>query len=196
VLEEVDFADGKLLNRRVTVEVEENARMPDRFFRTGKPEANVRQGGGSVRRVDPDSRPPGTFWEPSKGPVGFRRVGRYAVIPPQAGFGDPAQRSGIIAFTSDVWRHGIDVIVIEQGATLGGSAPFSRDPDARRVRVGALGRGEILYRLRPSEVRVLLKAGRFVRVVGTLTPSRLLAIARSLEKKPGGELVYLDKLPG
>jgi hypothetical protein len=39
---------------------------------------------------------------------------------------------------------------------------------------------------------VRLKGGRFVRVIGTVEPSRLLAVARSLEKVSGGNLVYLD----
>ncbi|HYZ92902.1 MAG TPA: hypothetical protein VFA34_10990 [Actinomycetota bacterium] len=192
VLEEVAYSDGKLLNRSVAVTVDESPRVPDRLFRTGEPTLSARQGGGSVRAAEPASRPPGDFWELSNVPRGFRHEGRYAVIPPQSGFDDPTMRSGIIAFTSDVLVDGLDVVVVEQGSTLGGSPPFSADPNAKRVRAGALGRGELLYGLRTSEVRVLRKGGKFVRVVGTVEPSRLLAIARSLEKRRGGELIYLD----
>ncbi len=190
-LEEVSTIDGKPLLRRVAVEVEEEPDIPRRFFRTGDPELSVRQGGGSVREVDKTSRNEGTFWELAGSPEGFEHTGRYASIPPQTGFDDPTQRSGIIAFTSDVFRGGIDTFVIEQGATLGGAAPFQEDPDARRVRAGDLGRAELLYGLRSSEVRVLRKGGRFIRVIGTISPSRLLAVARSLEEKEGGTLRYL-----
>jgi len=39
-------------------------------------------------------------------------------------------------------------------------------------------------------VRVKTGPGHFVVVEGTLAPSRLLAIARSLEKGPGGALTF------
>jgi hypothetical protein len=191
-LEEATFAGGKLVARRLAVKVEESPRSKRNLFETGKPSATARQGGGSVKWAELDSRPPGTFWEPSTRLKGFEHRGRYAVVPPQAGFDDPTQRSSIIAFISDVWERGLDVVAIEQGATLGGKAPFAADPNAVRVRVGRLGRGELLYGLRTSEVRVLRKGGRFVRVFGTIEPSRLLAFARSLEEKPGGNLVYID----
>ncbi len=192
LLEEVAIVDGKILNRRLAVTVDETPSLGKDLFRTGEVRLEVRQGGGSVRALQPDSRPPGTFWEPSKDPRGFAPKGRYAVIPPQTGFEDPTQRQGIIAFTTDVWVDGVDVVVVEQGATLGGRAPFGADANAKRVRVGALGRGELLYGLRSSEVRVRMKGGKFVRVVGTIEPSRLLAIARSLEEVPGGQLVYVE----
>jgi hypothetical protein len=194
-LEEVTFVDGKLLTRSVAVDVDEDSDLEDRLFRVGDPQLEVRQGGGSVLRVDPDSRPPGDFWELGEEPRGFERKGRYAVIPPQAGFDDPTQRASIVTFVSDVWARGDDVVVVEQGATLGGRDPFQADPNARRVMVGDLGRGELLYGMRTSEVRVLLKGGHFVRVHGTVEPSRLLAVARSLEKVEGGSLVYLDEAP-
>lgn len=190
-LEEANIVDGKLLTRKLAVEVDESPKLDDAMFRAGEAKLTVRQGGGSVKEAEPTSRPPGTFWELPEDPPGFERVGRYAVIPPQAGFEDPTQRAGILAFTSDVWVLGIDVLVIEQGATLGGRDAFAPDPDARKVDVGDLGRGEVVYGLRTNEIRVLRKGGQFVRVFGTLEPSRLLAFARSLEEQPGDELVYI-----
>ncbi|MGH2760688.1 MAG: hypothetical protein ACRDKJ_14150 [Actinomycetota bacterium] len=194
-LEVAMFVDGKLLTRSIAVVVDEDPQLADRSFRVGAPTLEVRQGGGSVLRVDPDSRPPGDFWEARDDPRGFDHFGRYAVIPPQAGFEDPTQRPGIVTFVSDVWTRGRDVIVVEQGATLGGRAPFQADPNARKVAAGDLGRGELAYGLRTSEVRILLEGGHFVRVHGTLAPSRLLAVARSLSKVEGGDLVYLDEIP-
>jgi hypothetical protein len=194
-LEVVTYVDGKLLTRSIVTQVEEGPRLADRLFGVGDPTLEVRQGGGSVLRVEPDSRPPGDFWELGEAPRGFERDGRYAVIPPQAGFDDPTQRAGIVTFVSDVWVRGRDVIVVEQGGTLGGRPPFQADPNARKVSAGDLGRGDLAYGLRTSEVRVLLEGGRFVRVHGTVAPSRLLAVARSLEKVEGGDLVYIDEIP-
>ena len=58
-----------------------------------------------------------------------------------------------------------------------------------------LGRGELLYNFRTLHVRIRLEGGRFVRVFGTRRASRLLAVARSLEEKKGGALVFKDEGP-
>lgn len=195
VLEEIGVTDGKLLTRRLAVEVDEDPDIEDGSFDPGEPSLEVRQGGGAVRQLTPDSPAPGTFWELGAPPEGFEHRGRYSVVPPQTGFDDPTQRQRLIAFASDVWVDGVDVLIVEQGATLGGTAPFAEDPNAQRVRVGELGRGELVYGFASTEVRVLRDGGRFVRVFGTLAPSRLLAAARSLEEKEGGTLVFLDERP-
>lgn len=192
VLEEVGVVGGEPLNRKVATRVDEAPDVAEGSFDVGDPTLDVRQGGGSVRQITLSSRPPGTFWELRAVPEGFTHDGRYTVVPPQTGFDDPTQRQRLIAFTSDVWRNGVDVLIVEQGATLGGSAPFSEDPKAKRVGVGALGRGQLVYGPSSVEVRVLREGGRFVRVTGTLRPSELLRAARSLEEVEGGELVFLD----
>lgn len=195
VLEEVGVVGGDLLTRRLATDVDEDPDIPDGSFDAGEPTLEVRQGGGAVRRLTPDSRPPGTFWELPEPPEGLAHEGRYSIVPPQTGFDDPTQRQNIIAFASDVWRDGIEVIIVEQGATLGGTAPFAEDPNAQRVEVGDLGRGQVVYGSASAEVRVLREGGRFVRVLGTLPPSRLLAAARSLQEVEGGELVFLEEGP-
>jgi hypothetical protein len=195
VLEEVGIVRGELTSRSIAVDIDEHPRLRKGLFRIGKPSIPAIQGGGSVRSVDPHSRSPGTFWEAPSAPAGLKHKGRYAVVPPQTGFNDPTARGRIVAWVSDVWARGPDVLVVEQGGTLEGADPFAADRNASRVRVGALGRGELAYSLRSSEVRVKLRGGHFVRVIGTLAPSRLLAFARSLEKRKGGALVYLDKGP-
>lgn len=195
VLEEVGVVEGKLLNRKLATGVDDDPEVPEGAFDTGDPTLDVRQGGGSVRRVTLASRPPGRFWEMREAPEGLGHEGRYTVVPPQTGFDDPTQRQRLIAFTTDVWRDGTDVLIVEQGATLGGSAPFAEDPNAREVRVGALGRGQLVYGPSSVEVRVLRDGGRFVRVTGTLEPSELLRSARSLEEVEGGDLEFLDEGP-
>jgi hypothetical protein len=196
ILEELGVVDGKLLTRRIATRVDEDPKVDDGIFDLGAPTLGVRQGGGSVRRMADDSRPPGNpFWEPEDAPGGFRHRGRYAVVPPQSGFDDPTQRSQLIAFTSDVWVDGRDAIVVEQGATLGGSEPFEEDLSSEFVDVGDIGEGELVYGYITTEVRFLLGGGRFVRVFGTVEPKRLLAMARSLEEKEGGTLVFADEGP-
>src|SRR5206468_3371693 len=115
---------------------------------------DAKLGGGVVHAVTAGSRTPGSFWELGSPPRGFSYRDRYAVVPPQGAIADPRQRSSVIATVDDIWVKGPDVLIVEQGGTLGGTAPFARDPNARRLRVGVLGRGELIYGLRSSEVRV------------------------------------------
>ena len=195
VLEHVSFTDGKLLFRRVAAGVDENPPLNDDMFAVGKPSMGAAQGGGSARRADPASRPPGTFWALSRPLDGFRHAGRWAVVPPQSGFNDPIRRASIVAWVSDVYTRGSDVVVVEQGATLQGVEPFKDDPNAQDVDAGALGRGELLYGLRAAELQVKFKGGKFVRLIGTVPPSRLVEIAKDLRRESGGTLVYLDEGP-
>jgi hypothetical protein len=60
-----------------------------------------------------------------------------------------------------------------------------------KVDAGEVGRGELIYGLRTSEVRVPTDRGRVVRVRGTLAPSRLLEITRGLRPLPEGPLLRL-----
>lgn len=196
VLEDVTFAAGEVLSRKVAVEVSEDVDVDDEAFAAGEASMSAREGGGSVREVTADSRPPeATFWELEEVPDGFEHMGRYSVVPPQTGFDDPLRRGAIVTSMSDVWVRGADAIVVEQGGTLEGKRPFEDDPNARRVDLGELGEGEVRYSLRASEVRVLTGGGRFLRVGGTLRPSQLLEIARSLEPTGGGTLTFPDEGP-
>ena len=199
VLEEVTFrkTSGDVVRRRVATSVSERPPVTDETFEVSKPEGDPRQI-GSVQELEPDSRlPGGTFWELPKGPKGFELRGRYAVVPAgQPGFNDPASRSSVISFVSEVWTDGPDVLLIDQGATQG-AAPFADDPDAIDVKIGDvkagdLGKGELLYSMAASEVRFITGGARFVRVRGTLPPSKLLAIAKTLDGRPGGPLRLKD----
>jgi hypothetical protein len=188
ILEEVTYGKGKIIRRSVATSVSEHPRVSDDTFRVPKPKGDPRQV-GSVLELEPDSRlPGGTFWELPKSPKGFTFRGRYSVVPAgQPGFTDPLSRGNVITFVSEVWTDGADVLVIEQGATQG-SEPFGPDRNARDVKAGKLGRGELRYSMSASEVRFLTGGTRFVTVRGTLAPSKLLAIARSLRGRPEGPL--------
>ena len=154
----------------------------------------VDRGGGSIRRMAPDSAPPGAFFAAQQPPTGFEHVGRYSVVPPQAeAFTDPDQRDYIITTTADVWRRGIDIVVLDQGGTLGGVKPFEPVEQGTPVDLGPLGRGEALIGLGGNEVRVVHDPGRFLRVYGTLPTSELAAFAATLVETEGNEIVLIDE---
>src|SRR5947208_12140993 len=108
VLEEVSFSSGKILLRRLAVEVDENPTLADSLFGVKGTPIDVRSGGGTIRALTPGSRTPGSFWELPSAPAGFAHMGRYAVIPPQAALANPQQRGSIVATVDDVWVDGPD----------------------------------------------------------------------------------------
>lgn len=201
LLEEWWVVDGDAIRHRLALGVEEGAPaglasdladLPD--LATSIP---VDQGGGSIRRMAPDSAPPGPFFVPQQPPAGFQYVGRYSVVPPQAeAFTDPEQRDYIITSTADVWRRGIDLLVLDQGGTLGGVKPFEPAEQGTPVDLGPLGSGEALIGLGGNEVRVVRDPGDFVRVYGTLPTSELAAFAATLVETAGNEIVLIDEPPG
>lgn len=193
LLEEWWVVDGEPIRHRLAVEV-------DRRHRRGivgdlasqAPTIPAAQGGGSIRRMAPHSAPPGRFFVTDAVPAGFERLGRFSVIPPQGDvFANPEEREQIIASTADVWRRGIDLLVVDQGSTLGNVTPFELDPDGIEVELGLLGRGEALLSLGGNEVRAVLDNGDFVRVYGTLPIADLVEVASSLVEVEGNEIVLL-----
>jgi len=188
LLEEASYVDGRLIDRRIATKVDEHPTFSDRDFDVSGAPIAAKLGGGSVTEVTPDSRLPGSFWDLPDPPAGFEHKGRYAVVPPQSELTDLQKRTSVVATVDDVWLHGPDVLIVRQGSTLGGAEPFGKDANARKVTVGALGSGDLLYSLRSSQVRVSTGKGHFVIVEGTLAPTRLVAIATSLVKGKGGAL--------
>jgi len=199
VLEHVEVFEGEIASRRIAVEIEEDAPLDDDLFATGEATIPVREGGGGVRRLVPGSRPPGTFWELPSPPAGFEAMGRYSVVPPQPeNFGDPARIAFRRAGVADVWVRGPDVLVIDQGGTLQGAAPFEMAPDTPRIDVGALGEAEVVLTGTGAEVRVLLPGGRYVQAYGTLPVEDMVAeLGRlvSVEVEGEGTLEFLDPAP-
>ncbi len=190
VLEDVWVTEGERLRRKVATSVSEAVAVSVSV--TG-PFVEPRQGGGAVRDVDPASHSIGDSYELPT-PAGFTYRGRYAVVPPQpVDPNDPSGRSKLVAGTADVWVRGSDVIILDQGGTLGGGAPFGEDETARVAEAGAAGRGRLVLDLRMNEVRVLVGGGHYVKVRATLPSSELRALAATLRKITGGTgLVYLD----
>jgi len=121
-------------------------------------------------------------------------VGQFSVVPPQPdNFGnDPTREANRRAAIVDVWRRGIDLVVLEQGGTLRGLAAFEPAEGAPSIAVGAFGDGQLLLSASGVEVRVLRDGGRYVRAYGTVPAEELVAVASSMRAVPGGTLELED----
>ncbi len=194
LLEEVLVGNGEPIARRVAVSVEEGVDLDDDLFPTGTSTVPANKGGGTMRLLEEGTTPPGPFFVADAIPEGFVATGRYSVIPPQAEnfTGDPERESFQRAMVSDVYVRGTDVLVLEQGATLRGAAPFEVDPTNPTVDLGPFGVAEIRFSGHGTQVRAAREGGRFVQATGTLTADELAAVLRSLREVPGGELRFAD----
>jgi hypothetical protein len=194
ILEEIVRSSGVITRRWVAASIGHSPRVDDADFRLSdvKPLPTA-EGGGSVQAVDPTSAPPGTFWQLDEPPPGFTRRGRYAVVPPQsARADDPETRSQVVAGVVDVFTRGPDVLLIDQGGTLGQVPPFGTQPGSDLVDLGALAKtGEWFPTPTGAEVRALIPPGRYVKVSGSLPADDLIAIARSLRPIEGTGLTYV-----
>ena len=179
VLEEVLVTDGERDLRRVAVAVELDVELDTAGLAERDTTVPADQGGGAVRpvRADDDLPPPELVLRPP--PAGFRSLGHYLVVPPRGQ--DPFLGGEGRAATAEVFVRGIDVVVVEQGGTLLGTAAFP-EPAGNRAAVdlGEIGEGEAVLSAQVNEVRRDLGGGRFVRISGTLPIADLAAIARSL----------------
>jgi hypothetical protein len=157
------------------------------------------KGGGAMRALTLDSRPSsGPFWDIAQAPSGFRHVARYVVVPSQPeAFADmtaltmsPTGLPGsLVVSIDDVYVRGANALVIEQGSTVN-DAKFSPPSGGTDVDLGpVLGHGQLLLSASASEVAAEPHEGnRFVRVIGTLPPNELIAIARSMTLQPPGTM--------
>ncbi|HEX4903853.1 MAG TPA: hypothetical protein VFU93_00280 [Acidimicrobiales bacterium] len=197
VLEEVvRDADG-IVSRWVATAVDIEPETTDADFALeGVAARPAAEGGGSLREVEPTSRSEGQFYELAEVPAGFVHRGRYAVVPPQeANPEDENTRAHVIAGVVDVWVRGIDVLVLDQGGTLGRVPPFGGHPNGTpEDELSAQYRGvaESIRSAHANEVRVLLPPGRYVKVIGTLPVDELIDLLADLTSSEGEGLVYLD----
>ncbi|MBW3668150.1 MAG: hypothetical protein KY443_02955 [Actinobacteria bacterium] len=198
LLEEWWVVEGRAIRHRLATRVEAPAPAPavDELadLTLSRPTTvPVDKGGGSVLRMTPDSAPPGRFFTPAYLPDGFEHAGRFSVVPPQPeALSDPSRREELLAATTDVWRRGIDILVIDQGGTLGQQRAFEPSDDAVATYLGPLGTGELVFGATGVEARVALDAGDYVRVYGTVPASTVLAVARALVATEGRAIVLLD----
>lgn len=185
VLEETSVRNGSVVSRKVATKL--TLGVAHDFVAAGDHVPRA-QGGGRIITLDPASRPPGQeFFELAAAPMGFTHFGRFAVVAPA-----PAN-APVVTSIDDVYVRGADVIVVEQGETLSGVGMAAAD--GSKVKLGKLGEGRLLVSPVASSVAALTKTrGSFVRVTGTVAPSRLVAVARALRAQPGGTLVTIADL--
>jgi hypothetical protein len=185
VLEQTSVRSGEVVSKQVATKV---AFGPHHKFATAGVHVPRAQGGGRIITLDPSSRPPGPeFFELAAAPKGFTHLGRFAVVAPA-----PAN-APVVTSVDDVFVRGADMIVVEQGETLSGIA--MAPAEGSKVDLGRLGTGRLVVSPVASSVSALTKArGSFVRVTGTVAPSRLVAVARALRSRPGGSLVTIPDL--
>lgn len=192
VLSERRVKDGRLVQSREAVTVDTGPAAAGHTVATTGMHIALKDGGGRVLTVDPASRPPGLdFWELAAPPAGFRHLGRFAVVPPHQ---TQSTGASLVAVVDDVYLRGPDVIVVEQGGTLGAGG-LQAPGGGERVSAGALGVGQLSIAPGSSTVTALLARNRtFVRVSGTVPPAQLLGVARALRAQPAGTLVTIPDL--
>jgi hypothetical protein len=143
------------------------------------------QGNGAIHEVGADQAPPFQEAWHLDVPEGFTFVGRYAVVPARlelggSGAGGAAGQPDVALYT-DVWRRGADVLLLDQGATRGGPAPFDATTRIGTVDLGPLGQGELAVDLRSAEVRFTRPGNGFVRLSGTIPLDELAHLATQLQ---------------
>jgi hypothetical protein len=188
--------DGRTVMQRIATSVVTGAGVSTADFELAGEQIPPQQGGGGVRALTVDSRPSsGPFWDMPRGPAGYTHAGRYAVVPsqPQAWedtstFNALGVPGSLVASVDDVYLRGPDAIVVEQGSTVSDST-FT-PPPGESVDLGpVLGRGQLLLSASGSEIVAEPHEGRrFVRVIGTVPPEQLIAIARSMTLQPAGTM--------
>lgn len=195
VLEEVVRRDGAVVTRWTAERVDTSPTTSAADFAfEGVVVTPAEQGGGSLREVESTSRSVGQFYELAAAPSGFTHRGRYAIVPPQdANPEDENTRSRVIAGVVDVWVRGVDVLVLDQGGTLGRVPPFGTHPNGTSEdELSAQYRGiaESIPSASANEVRVLLPPGRYIKLIGTLPVPELVDLVRDLVVFEGEGLVY------
>jgi hypothetical protein len=190
-------SDGKVVSERRATGIALGGSSPGYSLQGDAIPTN--KGGGAMRALTMDSRlSSGPFWDIAKPPAGFRHTGRYVVIPsqPQA-YADTSAFSmnaaglpgSLVVSIDDVYVRGSDALVIEQGSTVN-DAKFTAPLGGEDIDLGeVLGHGQLLASASASEVVAEPHDGtRFVRVIGTLPPDELIAIARQMTLQPPGTM--------
>ena len=196
LLESLESFQGKLIRQRVALRVALDVDVTDDDVNQIPHEQTLPaiQGGGSVREMEPTSKPVGKFLELDAPPAGYTLLGRYEVVPPQPNIAQPETRGEVVAAVSDVFVDGPSTIIVERGARLDKGAPWEPDDRLPDIDLGPLlGTGEFIAGITGGEVRARLVGGRFVRVYGTAPLDQLVTIAKGLRETEGGTgPVYIE----
>ncbi len=179
VLREEQVVGGAVVVRRTAVDVTVNPSLADDAFTPlgyRIPEGN---GGGRVRAVTADSRPPDVdHHEFPSAPPGFERLGRYGVATDRAPGPNAAGAVDQIVSIVDVLVDGGDVVTVENGAAVSGAPVLGRgDVD---VALPYSDDATAVFLTTGVEIRVPLPNGRFVRLISTRSLAETVAFAASL----------------
>jgi hypothetical protein len=183
VVEEAWVYRRNLIQRRAAVEVDIDVAIDRELFQVDIPpsQGSLR---GAVERLDPDATNGEGLWVLPETPGGFDVLGRYAIVIPQAAFPQAAQQlpePGPTS-TSDVYVKGPDLLVVDQDPSL---ARILREESRgdRELDLPNLRNARLVIGARMSEVRAQTSDGSVVRIFGTLPPSELIELARSLRRQ-------------
>ncbi len=198
VLREEITVGGAAVERRTAVSVTTDPDLPDRDDEAFGPLGHripELDGGGRVRRLTPDSRPPDVAHHQLPAPPeSMSLLGRFGVLTDAPVGADAAGTVGAVISMVDVYTGGGEVLVIENGAPVTGGPvlgrgdvevplPFAPEATAVHLTTGV-------------ELRAPLDSGRFVRITSTLSLARTVELAASLVAVDGpGEVVPLDDEP-
>ncbi len=179
VLEEAWTHKGRLIQRRAVTELDVNPAIDSKIFEIDVPpsEGAFR---GAVERIEDGDDVVG-LWELPSTPRGFEALGRYGIVIPQAATPGANQQTQLPgpSSTSDVYLRGPDVLVIDQDPSLARVIDQESRP-THKVKLPNLRNGTLIVDARMTEVRGIADDGSVVRIFGTLPPSELLDLARSL----------------
>lgn len=181
VLEETWISRGRMINRRVAVDVDVDVAIADALLRSDVP-STPSPDRGSVDRIPPEQAARLKLWAFPEDPEGFEPLGRYNVIfpmsaiPQSPGGGPPGPPP---VSTADVYVRGPDLIVIDQDPSL--EPLVRRDQRASRpLELPEFESADLIVDARSSEIRARDDEDSVVRIFGTVTPAELARLARSL----------------
>ncbi len=180
LLEEVWSSGGRVLRRRLAVDVDENLALPAKLFKTNPLALPVDLGGNALSKLN-ESRST-TRWRLASVPRDFDYRGSYTFrtgTPVQPGRSVGATRESIV----DVYANSKQLLVVEQGEASDPGA-FARGRRTRRVRVGRLGDAIEVLEVSGTTIWARPPGTGFVRVFGTLAPLQIRRIAAMLVHRP------------
>ena len=179
VLEEAWTSKSKLIRRRVAETVAVDRPIEEGVFRIAIP-SSAESLQGSVQRVTPGD----PIWRPARVPSGFVSLGIFAVRVPSVAL--PSSPGGApapgVSSVSQIFVRGPDLLIVDQDPSLARYIA-SDDRPARPVEASPLKQGEVVVDARMTEVRGASPDGSAVRVLGTLSPSELIELARSIVRR-------------
>ncbi|HEU5083276.1 MAG TPA: hypothetical protein VFU14_08055 [Acidimicrobiales bacterium] len=199
VLREEVTAGGEVVERRTAVSVDadldlDDADLDEAFAPLGYriPEAD---GGGRVRLVTPDSRPPDVaHHELAAPPAGTELLGRFGVLTDSVPGPDAAGSVGAVISMVDVHVGGGEVVVVENGAAVAGGPVLGRGDVP--VPLPFAPEATAVFLTTGVEIRAPLETGRFVRITSTLPLADTVSLAGSMRLLDGpGAVVPADDEP-